>query len=311
MIGAEADSNLGRVTCLRLIVTFIAVVICAAGLVFAPRSSAASCSSTTVVHDYLAPLDHLPRVPSLEWPDKKLPFGPAGLSLIKNSEIQRTRPLVVQGDEGPKSRPLGFSLVNESPKRPGKLQLNWTVKSQLRRFSAGKRQTLGIKTKHITDLASDSRSQFLFPIPTKPGSYLVEIEFRNRGGQRLGRLGDYLRVVPARQETQISLSSTALKPTETLGACLENLGTESVDYGEGFLIEVFSGSTWTRSPISPSSAVSAIGLKRDPGEAAPLNSFTIPADAPPGQYRYVWNGTLASSASLTLAPEFQILSSSG
>lgn len=275
------------------------------GLIAVPSASASFCE-TGVVKDYLAPLKRLPKLRTLQWPDKDLPFGPSGLKLVKTADAQRANRLVVVG-EGPRSRPVGFTLMNDSSGSPGRADLDWLMTGQLVRVSGGDR-ILATKTRRVDTLRPDDQRRVAFPMPSRPGIYRIEISFEGESDSSLGHYADYFRVMPAKQETQVSLSTASVRPGETIDACLINSGTASVSYGEGFTIEYFDGSTWSRAPISPAGAISMIGLVAGPGEQIRLPSFYIPSNPSPGLYRYVWDGMVRPAQPIVLSPEFWITS---
>jgi len=282
----------------RSLVVLLALV--AVGLA-ADVAHAARCQPGTV-RDYAAPLSKLRPVSTIVWPDTDLPFGPGGLELIKKSELQRGHPVLVPGGAHVSTRPLGYDLVNGTGERSGALKLGWSVRAELARLP-NRKHPIRVKSKEVGTLVREGRKSFRFAIPQAPGNYLLAIQFRSRNGTMIGRLGEYFRVLAPRIEAQITLSSVSMQSGDTLDACLENFGTASLFYGEGVRIEEFDGAGWGKAAISPSGAVTLIGLGVGAGERRPLGSFTVPSGAAPGRYRYAWN---ADSPALTLASEFQI-----
>jgi len=175
------------------------------------------------------------------------------------------------------------------------------MKAQVIRLSGGTNRTMGGRTKRIGTLSAGDRRRIVFPVPTKPGNYLVQVEFKKMAGESIGRLGDYFRVVAPTTDARMTLSATSLHPGDVLGACLENFGTATLEYGPGSLIETFDGSTWGRAAISPPGGTTDIAYFLGAGQRRPLSSVTIPPKATPGLYRYVLQGTA------DLSSEFQIL----
>jgi len=270
-----------------------------------PATAAAEKCQPGLVRDYLAPLSKLPHVPTLEWSNTNLPFGPDGLVLIKKAAAQRGQPLVpvqASGDLGPEESALGYELRNDSFVRSGRLQLNWKVQAQLALMRHGPKP-IATRTRRIGALRRNHGKQFQVPVPTSSGIYRLEIRFRARGGKLIGRIGEYFRVLPASYESQITLSAQNVRLGETLDACLENLGTQALYFGPNRQIEVFDGVAWKPSPIDPPAPSTASLSILASGRRIPLISFTVPADAAPGTYRYRWQ----AEGGLTLAPEFQIV----
>lgn len=301
MIRNDMNFRGNRASSLRHAGLFLAIT----SLLVPAIASAEPCPPGTI-RDYAAPLAKLPKVRTIRPGPNNLPFGPSGLMLIAKSELQTGVPLLVVGDESPKPRQVGFALVNSSSERPGAITLNWKATARL--IPLAKRSgPVRTETTTIGSLRRHNRRQLTFPVPKMTGMYLIEVQFRSSTGVAIGKFGSYFRAVAPSYETQIALSAPALRAGDTLDACLQNFGSASVEYGEGFSIEVFEGGSWTTSPVSPSGAVSAIGLISGPGAQSPLNSFRIPPGTPPGKYRYVWHGSYRGKGPFILTPEFEVL----
>lgn len=274
-------------------------------LLLAVPSASAFCSQSMLV-DYLAPLKQLPPV---RGPATTLPFGPKGIQLMRKGSSETLTRLGTNES----TEPVGFALTFESPTGALSHRLGWLVKSRLVAFSpGGHRKVLAKKFVPVNWIRSGNRRNFTFQLPQKPGSYLVEVDFRRRSnGSRIERFGDYLQAITPSQETKLVLNATTFRPGETVSACLENYGTEPLSYGERFGIESKAVTGWSPASIQPNGPASAIGIITQPGMAAPLNSFAIPSNAPTGLYRYVWHGEDAppggpEGPEFSLSSEFQI-----
>jgi hypothetical protein len=179
------------------------------------------------------------------------------------------------------------------------------------------RRRIARRIEHVARFGSHERRRFPFRLSGKPSLYRFEIEFLNWAGKRIGRFGRYLRVLRPRRDARLALNPTSFRPGDTVAPRLENFGTESLLYGLGYSIESYDGAAWARSPIDRPRPIPLIGLRTGPGEAASCWDFTIPSDAPPGLYRFVWSGRASRETipghdgRLKLTAEFQVLPPAG
>jgi hypothetical protein len=256
---------------------------------------------TSVVRNYRKPLEGMPPLHSSPL-GERLSFGP------RNVFFGRTGPwpLVVGSAE------IGFHLSYASiTKHNTGPPLHWLVTAKLAQVDLSGLVRDVIDWKRVDGLELSDRISFSFQPPSKPALYRIEVVFRNKSRKKLGRFGEYFRVMRPTLDAGLSLNGASFRPGETVSARLENYGTEALSYGLHYSIEAFDGSAWARSPISPSGPVVAIGLATGPGEAASCWDFRIPPDAPPGLYRFVWSGEsyrnrFTGFRPLTLTAEFQI-----
>jgi hypothetical protein len=273
----------------------------------APAQAADFCKKG-VVHNYSKPLEEMPPLRSVPL-TSDLPFGPAGLFIS-----ERATGSIVSGKTA-----AGFSLSFGSNAQRPTPRLDWTVVARLVRVARRERakRLLQSRVAHLVRMEPGEMRRFAFRLSGRPSLYRLEIEFRNRAGRRIGRFGRYLRVLGSSKRARIVLARRSFRPGATVSPRLENYGTESLFYGLGYSIQLHDGASWVRSPSFPPRPVPAIGLRTGPGETAACWKFTIPRDAPPGRYRFVWNGWSIKEAiprrgaRLTLTAEFQILPAAG
>lgn len=282
-------------------------VLALASLLAAPRAMAGFCE-TGVVHNYLKPLEEMPALRSVPVTGS-LPFGPAGLFIG-----ERAVGPVVAG-----KTLAGFSLSFGSRMEAPSPRLGWTVVARLVRVARRERvrRLLEKRTARLARMNPGERRRFSFRVSGKPSLYRLEIEFRNREGRRIGRFGEYLRVLGPNRKARLALKGTSFRRGETVSPRLENYGTETLLYGLDYSIQFHDGTEWARSPSFPPQPVLRIGLRTGPGETAACWKVTIPEDAPPGRYRFVWSGRASGGAiprravPLTLATEFRVLPPAG
>lgn len=293
------------------------VVVVVIGFAPAPAATAAGVCNTEVVRNYLKPVEGLPDLRKTD----DLPFGPSGLFL----EPRGQSPLMLPGNHD-----LGYTVSfrrGTSNGRPNP-HLNWLVTAKLARLNRRgvARRALGWDRKRITSLGPRRDVSLRLPSSVAAGLYRLEIVFRNGADKRLGRFGEYVRVLRPTGPTtsRLTLNKTSFLPGETVSAEAEEHGIGWLEVSDVYSIETYDGSTWTRAPISPKGVSLLIGTLIGPGEATSVShfnpsascwSFTIPSGAPPGLYRFVVNGNsmsvtenrLTPDTPLTLTSEFQIL----
>lgn len=241
-----------------------------------PAFGAGSCAPG-VVRDYAQPFQGLPElapVPSTN----DLPFGPAQLRI---SEVAHRT--VVTGESA-----LGYQLTYGRDAQAPSAELNWTVAARLVRISPGEgqRRLVDGRVMKIGRLRPGTKLPFRVPVAARPSLYRIEIEFRRADGERIGRYGDYFRVLPPIEDLRLSLDATSYRAGEVIAGCLENLGTVAETYGAcGFTVERFEAGVWSPYPPGPPRSCILIAFALEPGMVAGAGSFTIPADAPTGVYR--------------------------
>lgn len=260
-----------------------------------PTAAASGFCESKTVGNWAKPLEEMPALRSVR-ADRRLPFGPRGVYLYPGTQGEILLPRK-GGRVGYVLRIPYRSAKNGNPNFP---RLNWLVTTNLAQVDRRGQliRTLDSSRRRIT--GPGSNGGFQFEKPRALGFYRVEIVFRNGVGKKLGRFGEYFRVVLPVADVRLTLNATSYRPGETISACLENYGTTLVLYGGcvagssslygQFSIQVFDGSAWQRSPIDPGGFCADVGLALAPARAASAGTFTIPTDAPPGLYRAVLSG---------------------
>jgi hypothetical protein len=259
------------------------------GVFPAPASAAGFCENKTV-EAYSAPLEEMPPLPPVS-PYNELPFGPArlGIAEIYHQEIVTH------------ASTLGFEIEYGSGAGGPTRRLDWLVVGRLVRVSPGER-TRKVVEKRIRRVASmqpGNTLKFRFPVSADPSLYRLELDFHGPSGERLGRFGEYFRVMLPRSDLRLSLNGSAFRPGDTVASCIENHGTEGFTYGAcDPAYQRLEGEQWAHYPPGPVPPCVAIAHQLAAGYEAPGAGLTIPSDAPPGTYRVALDSASA---------EFQVL----
>jgi hypothetical protein len=227
----------------------------------------------TVLRDYLAPLDRLPK-PHSPGPSGRLGFGP------KSIRIQPLPSLLVGGGT------IGYKLF--LAKGAPAQHPNWTVVTKLERVNWRGRpaETHNHTRRHVTTVSRSHEAGVEFRVNRYAFPYLLTVLFRNQAGKDLGEYSFYFRVVDATANARFGFSAPSYRPGSTVFARIENLGSSEVSYGAAYNIERLAGTTWAKTPESPSGPIPArlyitgTGMTQDG-----CSSFWIPPTMPPGHYR--------------------------
>jgi hypothetical protein len=227
----------------------------------------------TVLRDYLAPLERLPKLHSPS-PSGRLGFGPRSIRL------QPLPSLLVGGGT------IGYRLFL-SKGAPAQ-HPNWTVVTTLARVNWRGRtaETHNHARRHLTTISRSHGAGEEFRVNRYAFPYLLTVVFRNAAGKELGEYGFYFRVVDATANARFGLSAPSYRPGSAVFARIENLGSSPVSYGAPYAIERLEGATWAKAPESPKGPWimplywTAAGMTEKG-----CRGFWIPPTMPPGRYR--------------------------
>lgn len=246
--------------------------------------------------DYRAPLDALQAIPALPEGDV-LPYGPRGMT------IAATGPQgVLVGGAG-----IGFRLTNATA--PTK-KLNWTVLERLTRLTQNGHglHPEGLQRIDLAQIPTGKHRGLTFPIAAKPALYSLEVTIQNGRGRRLGRYGEYIRVVERSVDVGIALAAyDNVVPGGYLESCFENHGTASVT-PTGATLEHWNGSAWRSIFESPTyTPAQSLALRLlGPGESERV-PVAIPARALPGLYKLTETGITELGEPVGYSAEFGVL----
>lgn len=244
----------------------------AAGAVTYEMAPSTFCSAT-VLRDYLAPLDRLPKLHS-PGPSGQLGFG------RRSIRLQPLPSLLVGGGM------IGYKLFL-SRGAPAQ-HPNWTVITTLTRVNWRGRiaETHSHARRHVTTISRSRGAGVEFRVNRYAFPYLLTVVFRNQAGKELGEYGFYFRVVDATANAHLGLSAPSYRPGSTVFARVENLGSSPVSYGAPYAIEHLDGATWSKAPESPPGPwIMPLYLTAGGMTENGCHSFWIPPTMPPGRYR--------------------------
>ena len=184
---------------------------------------------------------------------------------------------------GPQGYGYGFSESNYT----GTVRLNWTVTAQM--WSVGGKgnpiEQVGEARLFIGRLNAAHQPHISIDTPSENGFYRFDIQFTAESGALLGSYSEYLKVVPPYWKVRLGLSGSTFKPGERVLSRVENLGTETVSYGESFSVQRLEGGQWMRAPeLTRGPWLMWLGIA-GAGRSGRCSSLYLPEDVAPGQYR--------------------------
>ena len=279
--------------------------LCAAAVIFVATTpsgaSAGSFCETSVVHNYLKPLESLPSLRT-EPTRQRLPFGPGNLFFGTSGQ----GPLIVSGPEVG-SQEVGYFLdYTPTNPHPTGRYISWLVTAKLDRIDPIGRARESAGFKQVRGLRFHSSHSLSFEISEEPALYRLEVVFRNGSGKRLGHFGRYVRVIDSHSDERLTLMQSTYHPGETVAPRLENEGTDRLSYGLGYGIEEFDGGNWVPTSLGPKFFL-LIGLYSLPGETASCWGFTVPTDTPLGRYRLQTSADVYKTTARQERPEHSSL----
>jgi hypothetical protein len=243
-----------------------------AGAATSPFGSSSFCALTEPVRDFgLSKLPPLRGIPE----SGDLPFGPKTVSLG-----------VFEGPVLPVGASFGFELHSENI--GGRTPLHWTVTARLYRVNLKGESVRKVGERRLrirTIGAGDERDFHLGPFP-RAGFYRYDFEILDEDGKKLGAFGQYVKAFENFYwKARLSLARDVFSPGQRVLARIENLGTETVSYGEPLHVQQLEGGSWiSRSELAPGPWRMWLGLLA-PGRTGRCNRLYLPEDLLPGRYR--------------------------
>lgn len=255
----------GRLSGLLALLVFALVL---PGPAAAAETEPSFCESRTL-HDYLAPLE---RMPKLHEP----PFRRTGRAFhVRGLEVAASGPpLAVSGGRS------GYQLNWENnPKFDITMALsrvNWRGKVV---------QRIAQRHLRLGELTPAVITEPNFALPGKPAAYRTTIVIRSPSGRKLAEFGNYYRVIRPTVHTRLGLSSDTYSPGATLFGRVENPGAAFVLFGEEYMIEMLEGQLWVPAPEAPGPFPMPLYFVGPGTTSGHCTVFPIPASMPTGRYR--------------------------
>lgn len=243
------------------------------------RAAGGLCASSKVVYDYRYPLKQIPLRRKLS-ESGKIGFGPGMLRLYPpHSDVL----VAGEGIYLPGGRVNAG--VGQAARDFTRASLGWFVTSALERVGSkgSTARVLKRKTQYIDRVGSFSRQNFGFRAGLAVGIYRLHLSFQNKNRRLLGQRETLFRVVKARSELRLGISSSRLTPGSTGQYRVENAGSVSTAFSYKYRIWVISDGVRMGPPIEPS-AVSGDLPVALPGMASRCVPFDIPPDLAAGDY---------------------------
>lgn len=251
------------------IVASLAMLFIALTILPAPAAAAepepAFCASETL-HDYLAPLQRLPKL-------RELPFRRRAEPPFRGVRIGASGPsLAISGGSA------GYQLQWDTNPR-------WDVTVTLARVNGRGKvvQRIGRRHLRLGQLAPALIVEPHFALTGKPAIYRTTLLIRSSSGRKLAEFGNYYRVIRPTVHTHLALTAPTYRPGSTLFARVENPGAAVVLFGQEYAIEKPEGESWV--PIVEAQFVIPlywVAAGMTSGHCIP---FQIPTTMPLGHYR--------------------------
>jgi hypothetical protein len=187
------------------------------------------------------------------------------------------------------SRPERFGFGFSEHNYTGTVRLDWTVTAQLWKVDGAGTPIAEIDHGRlfIGRLNAAHQPNLSLGPPSSRGFYRFDIQFTDRSGTVLGSFGAYFKLVRPFWKARLGLSRRKPRQGQRVLSRVENLGTETVYFGEDFRIQKKEGGTWVQIP-NPTQRfwfrwLGGVG----PGSSGRCSMLHLPDDFPPGHYRIV------------------------
>lgn len=265
-------------------VWIVGVLLAALACAPAAAAEAPSFCRERLVRDYEAPLREMPH--QHPPPQGELPFGPRNFGIHR---IDRS-PLAFEGSR------FGYRFGGKH-ERARVLSLDWRAFAIARAVDASGRvkRTIGTRRWRVHRIKDLEPLEIAFSAD-HPGFYRVDLRIVTLDGRRHVAYRDYFRVLRRSNQVEIEVSAESVRPGETVWGLLENPGAGQLST-HGYLdLERAEGNAWAPVPLPPSpESVMGVTWLIGPGEVGHCQRWDVPADAPPGAYRFSTQVNLANT----------------
>jgi hypothetical protein len=264
----------------------------------ATEGEPAFCGRQTL-HDYLTPLQRMPKL-------RELPYRRKSEPLFRGVQIGASGPSLAVG-----AGSAGYQFQwDKNPK--------WDIFVRLDQVNAKGAAVLLIDDRRVRTDAQRLAEVIEphFGLPERPGFYRTVLTIRSSSGHKLAKFGNYYRVVKPKVDASFVTDAATYRPGETVFARLDNRGADFALFGEGFKVEGLQGETW--GPVAEAPGPYTTGLQFvAPGvTGAHCLPFPIPTTMPPGRYRlaqetvFSWP-SFAGQHRPILTTEFEVTAAAG
>ncbi len=254
--------------------------------------------------DYSAPLVAMPGARPL--PEGELPFGPRNFSVYTIGHIIGRPHVAMVGTS------VGYEFAGKNDNYRA-LDLGWRFQATAWAVAGDGRvlHKIGIRGWHVTRIKELSKLKVGFPA-AHPGYVRVDVRISTLTGKTLGTYRDYFRVLKPTDDVRLAVEDRSVRPGERAVGLVENHGAAELREVSSVLeVEHLEAGTWTAVPQPPTkeSISEGSGWWLAPGENARCYGYTVPADAPPGQYRFTGSAmVLGLKTDQVLIGRFQVTS---
>lgn len=233
----------------------------------------AFCRPSTVVKNFLAPLDKLPPSNGFSISGKLTREGPKVL------RVYPPRESLVMSDHGQ------FEAVGDlDGGRHGDDALNWVVDSVLTLVKENGRQETVIQRKkqHIVHIAGFQGRSFGFSGQVKPGIYRLDVIFREKSGKTLTHRAEWFRVMEPFSDVRLAADATNYRSGDTGSLRVLNYGNVKSTYSFSYRMRSEVGAVGL--PLEETGIISALRPVVLPGGAGSCFRFHVPRGTPAGNY---------------------------
>jgi hypothetical protein len=185
----------------------------------------------------------------------------------------------------PESFGYGFSEHNYS----GTVLLDWTVTAQLWAIdpSGANAREVNRGELFIGRLNAAHQPNLYLDPPAKRGFYRFDIQFTDNHEKLLGSYSAYFKITRPIWKPRLGLSRHRVRSAQRILSRVENLGTETVMYGEQFWVQRLESGSWTWVPSATQGAWFLWLGGAGPGASGRCSALQVPTDFTPGRYRIV------------------------
>jgi hypothetical protein len=232
-----------------------------------------------VLHDYLAPLERMPKL-------RELPYRAREDFRFRGAHLGASgRLLAVSGGSA------GYQLQWDANQ-------NWTISVTFARVnSRGKViRWMGERRFRLSRLAPATIVEPHVVLSGAPATYRTTLVIRSHSGRKLAKFGNYYRVIRPTVHAHLVSDAPAYRPGSTLFARVENPGAAFVLFGAEFFVEKLEGESWIPAPGAPGPFPTGLQYVAPGLTSRHCTIFPIPAALSTGRYRLAQEAAISWSS---------------